>query len=133
MPPPFSGYPVDDRSGWPAYEAEYRRTRRDCTPPSTPSARARAPPLPELEFIHTSPWLNLWLYPDEADYRRAGPLGGPGTTCRPASARPRSRGSPAPLASGEGPLLYLSLGSLGSADIELMRKLIDSLAPSPTG
>jgi len=33
--------------------------------------------------------------------------------------------------SGEGSLLYLSLGSLGSGDVELMRKLIDELASSP--
>jgi MGT family glycosyltransferase len=30
---------------------------------------------------------------------------------------------------GDGPLVYLSLGSLGSADVELMRRLIDSLKP----
>ena len=34
-----------------------------------------APPLPELEFMHESPWLNLTLYPGEADYPRARPLG----------------------------------------------------------
>ena len=37
---------------------------------------------------------------------------------------------PEPLASGDGPLVYLSLGSLGSADVELMRSLIGSLADS---
>ena len=31
----------------------------------------------------------------------------------------------------EGPLIYLSLGSLGSGDVELMRKLIASLADAP--
>ena len=34
-----------------------------------------APPLPELEFIHESPHLNLYLYPGEVDYPRARPLG----------------------------------------------------------
>ena len=34
-------------------------------------------------------------------------------------------------ASGEGPLVYLSLGSLGSADVELMRKLVAELAEAP--
>ena len=32
------------------------------------------------------------------------------------------------LPEGEGPLVYLSLGSLGSADVELMQRLIDLLA-----
>ena len=40
---------------------------------------------------------------------------------------------PESLASADGPLLYLSLGSLGSADVGLMRTLIATLADSPTG
>ena len=35
------------------------------------------------------------------------------------------------LAGGEGKLVYLSLGSLGSADVELMRRLVDALSTSP--
>ena len=38
---------------------------------------------------------------------------------------------PEPLASAEGPLVYLSLGSLGSADVGLMKTLIATLADSP--
>ena len=38
---------------------------------------------------------------------------------------------PEPLASGSEPLIYLSLGSLGSADVELMRGLVASLADAP--
>ena len=33
-----------------------------------------APPLPYLEFIHESRDLNLYLYPEVADYRRSRPL-----------------------------------------------------------
>ena len=33
-----------------------------------------APPLPELEFIHTSDTLNLYVYPEEADYHEVRPL-----------------------------------------------------------
>ena len=82
-----------------------------------------APPLPELEFIHESPWLNLYLYPDEVDYARARRRSASaGTTCRPACATTDAAWElPEPLAAGDGPLVYLSLGSLGSADVELMR------------
>ena len=38
---------------------------------------------------------------------------------------------PAALQEREGPLFYLSLGSLGSADVELMRKLVAELAEAP--
>ena len=34
-----------------------------------------APPLPRDDFIHASPTLNLYLYPDEVDYPRREPLG----------------------------------------------------------
>jgi MGT family glycosyltransferase len=35
------------------------------------------------------------------------------------------------LAGAEGPLIYFSLGSLGSADVELMRRVIGCLAATP--
>ena len=132
VPPPFSGYPVGERSAWPAYEAEYRRTLEGLHADFDAFVRERgAPPLPELEFIHTSPWLNLWIYPDEADYRRADSLD---PTWHDLQSSVRATEEewqlPEPLSSGEGPLVYLSLGSLGSADIELMRKLIGTLGGS---
>ena len=129
VPPPFSGYPVGERSAWPAYEAEYRRTLEGLHADFDAFVRERgAPPLPELEFIHTSPWLNLWIYPDEADYHRADSLD---PTWHDLQSSVRATEEEwqlqEPLSSGEGPLVYLSLGSLGSADIELMRKLIGTL------
>ena len=55
-----------------------------------------------------------------------------GTTSRQASGPPTRRGSSPPqLADREGPLVYLSLGSLGSADVELMQRLVDTLADAP--
>jgi UDP:flavonoid glycosyltransferase YjiC (YdhE family) len=38
---------------------------------------------------------------------------------------------PEKMRDSDDPLIYLSLGSLGSADVELMRKLIASLADQP--
>ena len=38
---------------------------------------------------------------------------------------------PEALATGDGPLIYFSLGSLGSADVELMRRVIGCLAATP--
>ena len=88
-----------------------------------------APPLPGLEFIHESPYLNLYVYPDEVDYARARPLA-PTWHRLDSSVRDRaSRGScPTTCASGDGALVYLSLGSLGSADVELMQRSSTSSA-----
>ena len=133
VPPPFSGYPVDDRSEWPAYWEEWARTHGEMHATFSALCEERgAPPLPELEFMHESPWLNLTLYPGEADYPRARPLG---ETWHNLQTSVRSTDAPwelpSQLAGREGPLVYLSLGSLGSADVELMQKLVDSLADAP--
>jgi MGT family glycosyltransferase len=82
------------------------------------------------DFIHESPWLNLYLYPAEADYVRERPLA-PTWHRLDSSVRAtdatwelprhlRSRGDSV----GSG-LIYLSLGSLGSADVGLMQRLVD--------
>jgi MGT family glycosyltransferase len=130
IPPAFSGLPTADRSEWDAYWAEYRRTHAEMHASFDAFCRERgAPALPELEFIHESPWLNLYLYPREADYPRERPLG---PTWHNLEASVRATDEPwelpEPLASGDGPLVYLSLGSLGSADVGLMQRLIDTLA-----
>jgi MGT family glycosyltransferase len=76
--------------------------------------------------MHVSPYANLYIYPDEADYARARPL--QGWTNLQASVRATDAPWEPPELDGEGPLVYLSLGSLGSADVALMQALIDSLA-----
>jgi MGT family glycosyltransferase len=131
--PTFSGYPTDNRRDWAEYREEQRRTHRDLHADFDAFCRERgAPPLPELEFIHESPFLNLWLYPDEVDYARREPLAGNWHNLQ-ASVRATDEdwSLPEPLASGEGPIVYLSLGSLASGDLPLMQGLIDSLADAP--
>jgi MGT family glycosyltransferase len=130
VPPPFSGYAAGERSRWEAYWHEYRRTHAEMHAAFDAFCVERgAPPLPDLEFIHESPHLNLYLYPDEADYARATPLDGRWVNLQ-ASVRTTDAEweLPEPLASADGPLIYLSLGSLGSGDVALMQKLIDALA-----
>jgi MGT family glycosyltransferase len=129
VPPKFSGYPADDRSGWAKFRDEYGRTHAEMHASFDEFCRERgAPPLPELEFIHTSPWLNLYLYPAEVDYARAQPLGDSWHNLESSvRATDDPWRLPEPLADRDGALVYLSLGSLGSADVELMQGLIDTL------
>jgi MGT family glycosyltransferase len=129
VPPTFSGYPAADRSNWEAFRAEYRRTHADMHADFDAFCRERgAPPLPELEFIHTSPYLNLYIYPDEVDYPRARPLD---ATWHNLGASVRATDAPWEPPPGDAPLVYLSLGSLGSGDVGLMRTLIATLAETP--
>ena len=129
LPPVFSGYPTTDRSAWEEFRAEYRRTHADMHADFDEFMRERGcPPLPELAFIHESPQLNLYLYPEEADYARARPLG---TAWQRLESCVRAADGRYELPDGDGALVYLSLGSLGSADVELMQRLIDVLAATP--
>jgi MGT family glycosyltransferase len=133
--PAYSGLPADDRTEWDAFRAEYDRTHR----PMWESFNAwvveqGAQPLPDLEFIHTSEHANLYVFPEEADYTDRRPLDATwhrmDSSVRetdeayelPAEVVDRPRGSA---------LVYLSLGSLGSADVDLMKRLVDVLGRTP--
>jgi MGT family glycosyltransferase len=127
VPPPFSGYATaDGESSWDEYWAEYRRTLEPLRAEHSAFCVDRgAPPLPELELIGVSPWLNLYLYPRELDYRRSAP---PRGRWQALESCVRDFEAPWRAPGGERPLVDLSLGSLGSADAALMQRLIDTLA-----
>jgi MGT family glycosyltransferase len=129
VPPAFSGYPTDGpRPAWDEYWAEYRRVLGPLHAEHDAFGVSRgAPPLPSGELIGVSPWLNLSLYPRELDYPRATPPPGRWIaleSCVRGAEAPWQR----PERTDERPLVYLSLGSLGSADVALMQRLIDTLA-----
>ena len=133
LPPTFSGYPTDDPSGWDAFRAEYDRTHRELWTDFDAWMREQgAPALPDLEFIHESSTLNLSIYPEAADYLRSRPLADTWHSLE-SSVRDTDEewAVPERLREGDGSLVYLSLGSLGSADVDLMRRLVDVLSRSP--
>ena len=135
LPPAFSGLPAADDREWGAFRAEYDRTHRAMWADFNAWVIEQgAPPLPDLEFIHESSEANLYVYPREADYIDARPLDA--TWHRMDSSVRETDAAysvPSELASGpEGSaLIYLSLGSLGGADVDLMRRLIDVLSRTP--
>ena len=124
----FSGYPTDDTAEWPAFWAEYDRVLgtqiagfdawlREHGGPGLPSGR---------DYMYESPFLNMYLFPEATDYRRATPL--PPTWHRlDSSVRTDTPFDVEAALPGDAPIVYLSLGSLGSADVELMQRLIDVL------
>jgi MGT family glycosyltransferase len=130
VPPIFSGLPSDDRSQWAAYLAEYDRACRPMWQTFDDWMRScGAPPLADLEFVHDGD-LNLYLYPEVADYTDRRPLG-PSWHRLDSSVRatdapfevPESLRTDHPSSK----LVYLSLGSLGSADVGLMQRLVSVL------
>ena len=133
LPPPYSGLPTDDPSRWEEFRREFDRTHRPLWSDFNEFVTScGAPPLPELEFLHTSDRANLYLYPQVLDYDRRQPLG-PNWHRLESSVRATDEPFEVPtgLQDGEGALVYLSLGSLGSADVGLMNRLIGLLADTP--
>jgi MGT family glycosyltransferase len=135
IPPAYSGLPSDDRSQWADFRAEYDRTHRPTWAAFDDWVRAQgAPPLPDLEFVHTSDVLNLYVYPQVIDYTDQRPLD---ETWRRLDSSVRTTDSDVELPHDvtDRPtgsrLIYLSLGSLGSADVGLMRRLVSVLADTP--
>ncbi len=125
--PTFSGYAQDNKGPWPAFIDQYRSTHFEMWSAFNEWVQQQgAPALPELEFIHESEAANLYVYPKEADYTDVRPLNDTwhrmDSSVRetddnyqlPEKVRNRPEGSA---------LIYLSLGSLGSADVALMKRL----------
>jgi MGT family glycosyltransferase len=131
LPPTFSGYLSEDRAGWDEFRAEYDRTHRELWSGFNEwMLEQGAPPLPDLEFIHESDHLNISIFPDAADYLRSNPLA-PTWHRLESSVRDTEVPWSVPDAlddGGDASLVYLSLGSLGSADVDLMRRLVDVLS-----
>ncbi len=133
VPPVFSGYAVADRKGWAEFRAEYARVHAQTWEGFDAFMReAGAAPLPRgpegPAFIHESPFLNLYLYPAEADYVREVPLA-PTWHRLDSCVRDTEAGwdLPTDQLGEDGALVYLSLGSLGSADVALMQRLVEVL------
>ncbi|MGA5104028.1 glycosyltransferase [Streptomyces cellulosae] len=129
VPPPFSGLPAPDRSGWDAFRAEYDRTHQGLWSELNAWVTEQgARPLSDLEFIHEGD-LNLCVYPGAADYSDARPLN-PAWHRLDSSVRETDEPFTLPpaLADRDGALIYFSLGS---ADVDLMRSVVASLARTP--
>lgn len=128
--PVFSGLPADDHTEWNGFRAEYDRTHREIwTAFNEWCVEQGTAPLPDLDFIHTGD-LNLYVYPEILDYVDARPLDESWQRLD-SSVRETDEEFTLPAIPGGGSLVYFSLGSLGSSDVELMQRVIDVLATTP--
>ena len=131
VPPPFSGLPSADRTQWDSYRAEFERSHRAMWEDFNGWVQAQgADALPDLEFMPRATAANLYVYPAEADYLQSRPLDGSWTRMD-SSVRETDEDYVVPTEVADRPdssaLIYLSLGSLGGADVELMQRLVDVL------
>jgi MGT family glycosyltransferase len=129
LPPVLSGLPIDDRSQWQAFKDEYRRQHGSLlTEHNDFRASVGVAPCPVDEFNTNSPWCNLYLFPEAADYPRSVSLD---PTWHRLNSTVRTTEEPFDvdaMVPGHGKVVYLSLGSLGCMDVRLMQRLIDAMA-----
>lgn len=87
-------------------------------------------PLPDLEFMPRDNAATIYIYPAEADYVDKRPLDASWTRVD-SSIRETDEDYELPATMSDRPddsaLIYLSLGSLGAADVSLMQRLVDVL------
>lgn len=134
IPPVFSGYPADDPSGWAEFLEEFDRTHQPVWEDFNRWVQEQGtPPLPPRDFIHTSSAANIYVFPEELDYTDARPLD---ETWHRIDSSVRETDEdyslPAEVADrgDDEALIYLSLGSLGGADVGLLQRLVDVLGTS---
>ncbi|OBY49245.1 glycosyltransferase [Pseudomonas sp. AU12215] len=133
VPPYLSGASSSDPQACATYREHYLQATK---PAHERFARFLAeyghPALPAGQFLEDSPWLNLLLSPTPVRYERQNPLPAERYLYLDGCVR-----SEAPYIPPQFPrhddaaLIYVSFGSLGAADIEMMRKLIDAVAQLP--
>lgn len=133
--PAFSGLPADDPASWGPFREEFERTHKEMWEAFNAwCVEQGAAELPYLEFMPRDNAANIYVFPEEADYTDKRPLDDSWHRIDSSVRRtddeyvmpPQVADRPAGSA-----LIYLSLGSLGGADVELMQRLVDSLADSP--
>jgi len=133
--PAFSGLAQDDPDAWAAFRAEYDRTHREQWSGFDAWVRERgAKPLPDMEYLGHDNAANLYVFPTELDYTDERPLDASWTRMD-SSVRQTDDEYVLPPEVADRPegsaLVYVSLGSLGGADVGLMQRLVDALADSP--
>ena len=134
VPPRLSGLPMADPASWAPWREEFARTHREMWEAFNAwVVEQGAEPLPDLEFMPHDNAANIYVYPEDADYLAERPLD-PSWHRIESSVRLTDEDYTLPPAVADRPegsaLVYLSLGSLGGADVELMQRLVDALAGS---
>jgi MGT family glycosyltransferase len=134
IPPHLSGCGENDRAGF----ARFRRRFEEVIKPVHDRfmdfvASCGCERMPFPEFARPSPYLNLLLYPRPLRFRRRHPLDPDRFVYLDGCVRREAEPYRIPsfgAHDGE-PLIYLSFGSLGVADVDLLRRMIDVLGRAP--
>lgn len=132
VPPYLSGLGADDAEGRALWHQASRVALRDVHARYNRFRRSRGlKALPAFQFLESSDRLNLLLSPSAVRHRRRRPLPADRFVFLEGCVRDEGRFEPPVLPLNEGPLVYMSFGSLGAADVGQIRRMIDVFATIP--
>jgi MGT family glycosyltransferase len=89
-------------------------------------------PYPIGQFFEASPYLNVLLYPESVKFKRKHPLDPNRFQYLEGCVRKEAAYTvPTFAKNNDGPLIYVSFGSLGAGDTELLKRVIAAIGNSP--
>lgn len=131
VPPYLSGMAADDPDRA-SFEVAYLKATRPAHQRYNTFRRAHGlKALPEGQFLEASPYLNLLLAPEAIRYKRATPLPEDRFIFLDGCVREEAQFVPPPLPVNDGPIVYMSFGSLGAIDTNLIQRIIEVFATLP--
>ena len=133
VPPHLSGCRVDDTDGMAAYEAKFHEVIKPIHDDYNAFlAGCNEDAYPIGEFFEASPTMNLLLYPEPAKYERLNPLDPNRFQYLEGCVREEEPYEvPTFKANNDKPLLYVSFGSLGAGDTDLLKRIISTISKLP--
>ncbi|MDQ0314011.1 glycosyltransferase [Amorphus orientalis] len=132
VPPYLSGLSPDDTAGRERFEKAYLTHTRAAQKRYNDFRKAHGlSALPAGLFLESSPTLNLLLAPSAARYERADPLPKDRFVYLEGCVREETRFDAPFMPVDHAPLVYMSFGSLGSIDTDLIGRMIDVFATLP--
>ncbi|PSJ56327.1 nucleotide disphospho-sugar-binding domain-containing protein [Kumtagia ephedrae] len=132
VPPYLSGLPADDAAGRRAFETRYRAAVARAHDRFNRFRAAQGlPALPAGQFLEPSPSLNLLLTPEIVRRERAVPLDPARYVYLEGCVRSDGPYDMPVFSPDSGPLVYLSFGSLGATDVDLIERMLAVFAALP--
>jgi len=132
VPPYLSGLEPGDKAACRRFEKAYLKATDAAHRRYNSFRKARGlAPLPPGNFLETSNDLNLVLAPTAVRYERKQPLSQPKFVFLEGCVRSETRFDPPQFPVEDGPLIYMSFGSLGAIDTHLIERMIDVFAAIP--
>jgi len=129
VPPYLSGLAPEDKAACATFDRAYRAATASAHRRYNQlRARNGLTTLPDGQFLEPSPSLNLLLAPSAVRYDRNVPLHEDSFVFLEGCVREETRFDPPPFAVEEGPLIYMSFGSLGAIDTALTRRMLNVFA-----